>query len=171
MVTGLPSSLTRFITGPAAALDSVEFIVNWALFAPWGLIVTSPGLIVVGPALALNVEIPAILIFPPKVDTPDTFRVWTSGFCTVDTVTDAIPAAPEVATTDTPPPIKSSVAILPAVPTTTPSSLTVKPPIAPTPPAVIPVRAEPSPAKAGALTTDPLKVNVELSWSSPLFPA
>ena len=68
-----------------------------------------------------------------------------------------------MAVTATVPPRKSSVAILPAVPTTTPSSLTVKPPIAPTPPAVIPVRAEPSPAKAGAVTVDPLKVNDELS--------
>ena len=85
-------------------------------------------------------------------------------------MTDAIPAAPVLAITDTVPPRKSSVEILPAVPTTTPSSLTVKPPIAPTPPAVIPVRAEPSPAKAGAVTVDPLKVKVPLSCNSPLFP-
>ena len=78
-------------------------------------------------------------------------------------MTVATPAAPALAITDTPPPRKSRVETLPAVPTTTPSSLTVKPPIAPTPPAVIPVRAEPSPAKAGAVTVDPLKVNVELS--------
>ena len=59
----------------------------------------------------------------------------------------AIPAAPEVALTVTPlEPLKSSVEILPAVPTTAPLSfLTVRPPIAPVPAAVIPVKLEPSP--------------------------
>ena len=68
--------------------------------------------------------------------------------------TVAIPAAPVAAVTVTPlEPLKSSVDILPAVPTAVPLSfLTVRPPIAPVPTAVSPVNAEPSPLKAAAVT-------------------
>ena len=106
-----------------------------------------------------------------NVDTPVTFNIASVGLDSVTIVAVATPAAPSVAITFTSPPLKSIVETLPAVPTTTPSSLIVNPPIAPRPLAVIPVKAEPSPAKAVAVTVPPLKVNDPESSNSPAVPA